>query len=415
MILRKLVLVVSLLLSVTIAFSVFMPVQAVTIPTSELQLYYKFDEGSGSVTYDSSGHGRNGLLGSNATWTTGKVNSAAKFNGTGNSYVDAGHLNASSNDWSVALWFTSNNIGGDWHDVYAQGSWGSPGHFEITVDVSGTKCGSAGMLALIAWNLTPNVICSASGNLNDNQIHHVVVTYNHTYVSFYLNGLLNNQVAATGNIGNTTLRTCIGDRDSGSNSCLNGGYPWKGIADEVLVYSRALSSSEVQQIYTYGFQVTTTVTSVSTSTRTVTSTSTTTSVRSSTTTITQTTTSPEPFTILTNSTVLNYLVNGNGINLTVTGPSGTVGHTKVSLLKSFFSGNPIIYLDNGHSNLIPPTAITSNSTHWTLNMYYEHSTHTISIVGNITSVPEFPAAPLLIPIAVILSLIVLRRKTVKSP
>jgi hypothetical protein len=84
------------------------------------------------------------------------------------------------------------------------------------------------------------------------------------------------------------------------------------------------------------------------------------------------------------------------------------------LLKSFFAATPFATLDNGHSNFLPPTTITINSTMITFDLYYAHSLHEISIVGNVVSVPEFPAAQILIPIALILSLVVLRRKSIRS-
>ena len=49
--------------------------------------WWKFDEGSGTVAYDSSGNGNNGNLTNGPTWTTGKVGGALSFDGE-NDYVD---------------------------------------------------------------------------------------------------------------------------------------------------------------------------------------------------------------------------------------------------------------------------------------------------------------------------------------
>ena len=49
--------------------------------------WWKFDEGSGTVAYDSSGNGNNGNLTNGPTWTTGKIGGALSFDGE-NDYVD---------------------------------------------------------------------------------------------------------------------------------------------------------------------------------------------------------------------------------------------------------------------------------------------------------------------------------------
>jgi len=43
--------------------------------------YWKFDEGSGNITNDSSGNGRNGTLHNGPVWTTGKINYSLSFDG----------------------------------------------------------------------------------------------------------------------------------------------------------------------------------------------------------------------------------------------------------------------------------------------------------------------------------------------
>ena len=51
--------------------------------------YWKFDEGRGGNTYDSSGYGHNGTLYNNPLWTEGKYGSALQFDGS-SSYVSVG-------------------------------------------------------------------------------------------------------------------------------------------------------------------------------------------------------------------------------------------------------------------------------------------------------------------------------------
>jgi hypothetical protein len=52
--------------------------------------WWKFDEGSGTVAYDSSGNGNDGNLTNGPTWTTGKIGGALSFDGVNDSgYSDS--------------------------------------------------------------------------------------------------------------------------------------------------------------------------------------------------------------------------------------------------------------------------------------------------------------------------------------
>ncbi|MGD8501806.1 MAG: LamG domain-containing protein, partial [Phycisphaerales bacterium] len=54
---------------------------------AELVGYWKFDEGSGTIAYDSSGHGNDGTLDGDPQWVAGRIGGALEFNGT-DSIVD---------------------------------------------------------------------------------------------------------------------------------------------------------------------------------------------------------------------------------------------------------------------------------------------------------------------------------------
>ena len=70
---------------------------------------------------------------------------------------------------------------------------------------------------------------------------HVAATYNGSTMRLYVNGALDTGMAVTGSINaNKPLR--IG----------RGSEPFKGMIDEVTVYSRALTEAEVQGMYTAG-------------------------------------------------------------------------------------------------------------------------------------------------------------------
>ena len=423
------ILIVSLILSLVS----LLPVQAISPPSSGQQLWWKFTENSGTTVADSggAGNGYTGTFTNSPTWTTGKVlgDYAVQFTGGTHEFVTTtlgpAGLSISGNQVSICAFLQTTH---------------RPSDHEVIVEMGENEAGSYGLFfesdGAILWQTSAGGVHGATVNLWNGAWHIICGVYDGTLGSNQMtlwedNALDVNTGTATANLGGNPHYFTAGGFHTSTAYQLGGSGEVANVA-EVMVYNRALSASEVQDIYNYGVQVvttttvvstsvsTTTVTSTSTRTSTVTSVSTSTSTsvrtttRSTTTTVTSTTASPQPFTIQTNSTLLSYLVSGNGLNITVSGPSGTVGHTKITLLKTFFNNNPYATLDNGHSNFLPPTTITMNATHVTFDLYYAHSLHEISIVGNVVSVPEFPAAQILIPLALILSLFVFRRKSIKS-
>ncbi|MBN2210690.1 MAG: hypothetical protein JW709_04765, partial [Sedimentisphaerales bacterium] len=87
----------------------------------ELILYYPFEEGSGSVTADASGHGLNGILTKNSgaapSWITGIEGSALEFgiSSVDNNFVITEYdpLLDLTNKWSFTAWVRI-----DHHDEY---------------------------------------------------------------------------------------------------------------------------------------------------------------------------------------------------------------------------------------------------------------------------------------------------------
>src|SRR3989344_4901237 len=78
-------------------------------PTSGLVGHWKFDEGSGTATTDSSSSGYNCTL-SNAAWVTGKVGQAIDFNGT-NTDADCGLGLNNVSDFSISAWIDPDGFG----------------------------------------------------------------------------------------------------------------------------------------------------------------------------------------------------------------------------------------------------------------------------------------------------------------
>jgi streptogramin lyase len=98
------------------------------------------------------------------------------------------------------------------------------------------------------------------------------------------------------------------------------------------------------------------------------------------------------------------------LNFTATGPSGTIGQTKVVIAETLLDGSPTVIIDDGRTPLLS-LRVTSNSTDYTIDFTYPHSTHAITVGGQ-NSIPEFTTSlpALAIPLLFITLGVRIRRK-----
>ncbi|MFH1726581.1 MAG: LamG-like jellyroll fold domain-containing protein [Elusimicrobiota bacterium] len=187
-------------------------------------------------------------------WVTGPVGSALRFD-TADDYVDMGDVDQMDTPgyFAVSLWFNRSadkidptNHGTD-NVLIAQSSNGSNDNLEI--GTAGTR------IEFYLDTLGKDGQTSHDAGIQDNQWYHLVFSYDKddaNEVKLYLNGDLLNQWSAWG-----------GDLDSSGSSPLTMGMArpdgsrwgdYKGIIDEVAIYSRALSPEEVAQHYQAGLE-----------------------------------------------------------------------------------------------------------------------------------------------------------------
>ena len=204
-------------------------------PVTGLVAAYAFDEASGTTVSDASGNGNTGTI-SNAAWNAnGRFGSALDFNGS-NSYVtvpDSSSLDL-TNGMTLEAWVKPAQLGTtNWRTVvlkqnsansyftyalYANNNTSTPsGHVYVGGDVD-TR--GASQLPLNAWT-------------------HLAATYDGSTLRIYVNGTLASSKAIAGSMlaGTGVLRI-------GGNSIWSEWF--SGLIDEVRVYNRALSGSELQ-------------------------------------------------------------------------------------------------------------------------------------------------------------------------
>ena len=198
-------------------------------PPSGLVLGYGFEETSGTTATDSSTAKNNGTINGPVSTTGGKFGRALSFDGV-NDRVDV--PDAASLDLTTGMtleaWVKPTTISG-WRTAIMKerGSdllyalYASNGAKPVTETFTSAESAAAGTAALPlnAWS-------------------HLTSTYDGSNLRFYLNGTLIATKAATGAMPNTANPLRIG------GNAVWGEY-FSGLIDEVRVYNRALSASEI--------------------------------------------------------------------------------------------------------------------------------------------------------------------------
>jgi fibronectin type 3 domain-containing protein len=202
----------------------------VTAPTG-LVAAYGFDENTGTSTADQSGNGNTGSLSGTVWASSGKFGSALSFNGSSArvNVADSASLRLTSG-MTLEAWVRPTALG-DWRTVilkersgfYAYALYASTdsnrpsGHVYTTAD---RELRGPSALPVNTWT-------------------HLAATYNGSTLALYVNGVQTASQAATGAITANTAPLRIG------GNAIWGEY-FSGLIDEVRIYNRALSASEIQ-------------------------------------------------------------------------------------------------------------------------------------------------------------------------
>lgn len=217
--------------------------------TQGLVAYYPF---CGNAN-DDSGHGNNGTV-NGATLTTdrfGNANSAYNFNGTSNYILIPNSSNLSNfTDVTISGWVNisqfpsssvSNGLAGLVTKWYGSGSCGGvTDNYACYLRSNSQLLGGTNQ-----YRVYPNMLQSPTNLTNSNWYHFVMVHNSLTGGSFYINGILVSTYATLGSICSSTNPLYIGcDNGLGTlNRFLNGKL------DDIGIWNRALSASEVTQLY----------------------------------------------------------------------------------------------------------------------------------------------------------------------
>ena len=209
--------------------------------------YWSLNDGSGSTVTDFSGNGNHGTLtymDPATDWVQGRYGKALDFDGYDDYVAVAGNPRTAI---TISAWVksTADSVG----DVLSKNRGYGDQHWELRRDdLNDNFCF---LISKDGYNSTYDK-CTSANSFLINTWYHVVATYDQSYMRVYINGVEDTggdlPFALSGNIYDLGPVTKIGARYTGVGTA----YHFTGVIDEVRLYERALSATEVGNLYKQG-------------------------------------------------------------------------------------------------------------------------------------------------------------------
>ena len=207
--------------------------------TSGLTGHWKFDEGTGTTATDSSGSGNTGTLTNGPTWTTGKIGNAVSIGGS--SYVSVNStLDVAALPFSLSLWVNPTNFN-DYGTLIGKRTSYSASGMRFNLDLS------QGNGSVLLQSASSNLNFTYVPSLNQWTLLTVVVRSGAT--DLYVNGTL------TQTLGAFSLGTGASSQVRMGNAA-DGPDQYAGSLDDMRVYTRVLSASDISALYSLGSSTT---------------------------------------------------------------------------------------------------------------------------------------------------------------
>jgi len=215
--------------------------------------YYTFEEGEGSTVKNLGGLAvnrvgydpvnLNGQIIPGATWVVdgGRFPGKAAMDFT-DGYVDIGsgsrHFDPITNQMTIETWFICSDFS-VWRAVLGR-EWEKSWHVYISSNNPGQIC-----MRFCRADQSTVASLASSTRANENEWVHVIVTYNGAQAKLYFNGEEEDTKAATENVTHSGQDLWIG-------KVYGRTYQLNGRIDEVAIYQKALTATEVKEHYRGG-------------------------------------------------------------------------------------------------------------------------------------------------------------------
>lgn len=208
---------------------------------------WHFDEGSGMTTADSSGNGNTATIQGSLSWSNSpayaKINYAFSGWSTSNylSVPDSSSFTTFGNQFSFAFWFNVSD------NTQNSEFMRKANAFDIVYSGAGSLYGcSAGQFVAALNNTSPgwSFICFNSPiAINNNSWHYLSLVQDGSNCNLYVDAQKSSSTpTCTGNLGNAISQLRFGTNEGNTAKLY-------GAMDEVRMYSRALSPSEISNLY----------------------------------------------------------------------------------------------------------------------------------------------------------------------
>lgn len=206
--------------------------------------YWSFNGGTTTTMYDYSGNNNHGTVVGSPTKVSGILGTALSFNGT-DTYVNLGNFLSGVTQFTFVTWVKP-TILGDWKGIIAKYiddnhcvALQTNANGNISLDVDNTVAGS-------------NYGRTSTVNLTTGSWYHIAMVYNgegatnDDRVKLYVNSITSS-ITFIGNITSSTFTSTasvvVGTLNTSNLQTLN------GAVDEVRIYNRTLSPSEITTLY----------------------------------------------------------------------------------------------------------------------------------------------------------------------
>ncbi|UCC23448.1 MAG: LamG domain-containing protein [Planctomycetota bacterium] len=208
---------------------------------ANLVSHWTFDDGSGTIAYDSAGENDGTLVG-DPMWTSGQIDGSLSFDGSGD-YVSIGNtVTHNLPNGTFAAWVYPLDMGrycGIRNFAYVIGAAYWPGELGFRVS------GDGGGFATVQNTSSHPGFYIPPGTFVEGYWYHVALTWDGSHWRGYVNGLEKGSLPSTlGTSASSPRDTLIG---KGWDGC-----SWNGAIDDVRIYDKALTAAEVEQLYFEG-------------------------------------------------------------------------------------------------------------------------------------------------------------------
>jgi len=205
---------------------------------------FTFDDGSGVFAFDSVNRIVATLYNMNTSidngtsgWSSyGRFGKSLRFDGIDN-YVNVGNIATINITEQITLeaWIKYNLSGGSQKGILAKDHTGVGDGYGLYLQNTAAEHAGTSMRIGGVWEQL-----YTTKNLNDNQWHHIVATYNGTGITLYIDGTFDSSKAASGSISYNSRSLLIGVQAAAGLTYFD------GYIDNVKIYNRAISLNEVR-------------------------------------------------------------------------------------------------------------------------------------------------------------------------